>query len=259
MIFHSDLDHTLIYSCRCDIGREKKCVEIYEGREVSYMTHRSLALLKQIKDLVVFVPTTTRTEEQYHRICLGIGEVEYALVCNGGILLRNGQEDISWYQESLQSIQTCRQELERAEYGLTKDPDRNFEVRNIRDLFLFTKSAEPSRSVARLKTILNLSLVDVFCNGSKVYVLPRQLNKGAAVRRFAEKIKKGTVIAAGDSVFDIPMLHTADVAFAPEALLKEAACQEQVIGIEEAGVFSDAMLLHVLHIVKNEKERIYYG
>ena len=168
MIFHSDLDHTLIYSCRCDIGREKKCVEIYEGREVSYMTHRSLALLKQIKDLVVFVPTTTRTEEQYHRICLGIGEVEYALVCNGGILLRNGQEDISWYQESLQSIQTCRQELERAEYGLTKDPDRNFEVRNIRDLFLFTKSAEPSRSVARLKTILNLSLVDVFCNGSKV-------------------------------------------------------------------------------------------
>lgn len=250
MIFHSDLDNTLIYSYRHEIGRDKKCVEIYEGREVSYMTHRSLHLLKQIKDLVVFVPTTTRTEEQYHRICLEIGEITYALVCNGGVLLRDGQEDISWYQESLNLIQSCRQELEKARDHLMLDSDRNFEVRNIRDLFLFSKSAVPSRSVARLKNILDLSLIDVFCNGSKVYVLPKQLNKGAAVRRFVKRMGAATVIAAGDSVFDLPMLYEADVALAPRALLSEAECREQVIGIDEADVFSDAMLSYVWNYCK---------
>lgn len=250
MIFHSDLDNTLIYSYRHEIGKDKKCVEIYEGREVSYMTHRSLHLLKQIKDLVVFVPTTTRTEEQYHRICLEIGEITYALVCNGGVLLRDGQEDISWYQESLNLIQPCRQELEKARDHLMLDPDRNFEVRNIRELFLFSKSAVPSRSVARLKNILDLSLTDVFCNGSKVYVLPKQLNKGAAVRRLAKRLEPETVIAAGDSMFDLPMLYAADVALAPKALFREAECKEQMICMDETGVFSDAMLSYIWNYCK---------
>ena len=37
-IFASDLDNTLIYSYKRDIGDNNTLVERYEGREVSYMT-----------------------------------------------------------------------------------------------------------------------------------------------------------------------------------------------------------------------------
>lgn len=254
IVFHSDLDNTLIYSYRHEIGSEKECVEIYHGREVSFMTRRSLHLLRQIKDLVVFVPTTTRTEEQYHRICLGVGEVEYALVCNGGVLLRDGQEDTDWYQESLALMQDCKQELIKAQKCLQEDMSRSFEVRNIRDLFIFTKSDQPFHSAERLRQILDLSLVEVFCNGSKVYVLPIKLNKGAAVKRFAKRLGGGTVIAAGDSAFDLPMLQAADLAWAPETLIQEIDNQKRVIGIGEETVFSDRMLSQVLTYCKRSKE-----
>lgn len=223
------------------------------------MTRRSLALLRQVKDQAVFIPTTTRTEEQYHRICLGVGNIEYALVCNGGVLLCSGQEDKTWYQESLKQIEGCQEELEKAAYKLTADTNRILEVRNIRNLFLFTKSAEPSRSVERLKKILNLSVVDVFCNGSKVYVLPRQLNKGLALRRLMQRLGGGATIAAGDSIFDIPMLNAADLALAPIDLTEEKDCKKHVIGIEKAGVFSDAMLVKILTYCKKDREGLLWG
>lgn len=91
MVFHSDLDNTMIYSYKHDIGNEKRCVEIYQGREISYVTDRTHELLRQVQDRVLFVPTTTRTTEQYRRIDLGIGPVRYALTCNGGVLLVDGQ------------------------------------------------------------------------------------------------------------------------------------------------------------------------
>lgn len=49
MVFHSDLDHTLIYSYKYDIGLHKRCVEIYQNREISYMTELSAELLNQVQ------------------------------------------------------------------------------------------------------------------------------------------------------------------------------------------------------------------
>lgn len=219
IVFHSDLDNTLIYSCRRDIGKEKVCVEIYQGREVSFMTPESFELLKRIKEKTVFVPTTTRTEEQYARIDLGIGVPEYALVCNGGVLLEKGCENIAWYGESLSLIEESRRELEKAKECMERDEARILEVRNIRSLFLFTKSSMPEQSVKQLETELDLTKVDVFQNGAKMYVVPKGLDKGAAVRRFRKKMGADTVIAAGDSLFDIPMLAAADIGIAPEGLV----------------------------------------
>ena len=79
-IVHTDLDNTLIYSYKHEIGGPKTCVEIYQGREISFMTETSHRLLGQLcsKPGVLVVPTTTRTLEQYQRIDLGIGVPEYA-------------------------------------------------------------------------------------------------------------------------------------------------------------------------------------
>ena len=96
IVFHTDLDNTIIYSYKHDIGADKRCVELYHDREISYITGETYRLLKQVRvkeQQVMIVPTTTRTIEQYQRIDLGIGTVSYALVCNGGVLLSDGRED----------------------------------------------------------------------------------------------------------------------------------------------------------------------
>ena len=238
-IFMSDLDNTLIYSYKHEIGEEKTCVEIYQDREISYMTNRSCELLRAVTEEVLFVPTTTRTKEQYDRIHLGIGIPEYALVCNGGVLLVDGREDLQWYQGSRQLVADCQEELEKAWYCL--------ELRNIRDLFLFTKSEKPCQSAKRLKEILNLSLVEVFQNGVKVYVVPRKLSKGVAVSRLKERLGAELVIAAGDSEFDLPMLQEADLAFAPKELTDKYKIREDIVGVGRKGIFSDQMLEYILN------------
>ena len=78
-VFFTDLDNTLIYSYRHEIGREKICVELYQGREVSFITKRTWELLQQVKKQVLIIPVTTRTQEQYHRIDLKIGTPEYEI------------------------------------------------------------------------------------------------------------------------------------------------------------------------------------
>lgn len=245
-VFHADLDNTLIYSYRRDIGRAKINVERYEGREISFMTEKSYALLKKVREHVVFVPTTTRTEAQYQRIDLKTGVPDYALVCNGGVLLKGEEEVPGWYADSLGLIEKSRGEFEKAWKCMQEDRDRIFEVRNIRNLFLFTKSGFPSATVERMKRKLDDSLMSVFCNGSKVYAVPEGLDKGAAVRRFREYIKAGAVIAAGDSEFDIPMLKEADQAYAPASLSGMYCAGAHVTEIPEKFLFSDALLSHIL-------------
>lgn len=254
IIFHSDLDNTLIYSYKHEIGSEKRCVELYRGRELSYMTEKSLELLERIRERVLFVPTTTRTVEQYDRIRLGTTRAAYALVCNGGILLENGREDDGWYQESLAGISDCAGELKNAERILEEDPDRNFELRFIRKLFIFTKSGNPCNTISRLKKALNLAQVDVFGNGAKVYVLPRYLNKGTAVLRFREKLKAERMIACGDSEFDIPMLDAADIPIAPRTLGAGQTLRPNWIYMPGERLYSEELLAYIWNIVYKLKE-----
>lgn len=250
IIFHSDLDNTLIYSYKHDLGPGKVNVEIYQNREISFVTAKTAALLKQAADRVLIVPTTTRTIEQYNRIQLGLGRFQYVLACNGGVLLVNGKEDESWYQESLRLISESSAQMDLAKRIMEKDGNRNFELRYIKDLFLFTKSSEPELSVQKLKAQSDASLVDVFHNGVKVYAVPKKLNKGMAVKRFRERLGAETVIAAGDSEFDISMLNSADYAIAPENL----GCRDRADGtltrIREEAMFSEKVLERVLEIAQ---------
>lgn len=239
ILFHSDLDNTLIYSYRHDIGPEKKCVELYQGKELSFMKPEWIETIRRIRKKILFIPTTTRTLEQYRRIDMGIGVPEFALVCNGGILLRNGKTDDSWYRESLRLISDAGEELDKAVQFLTADPERNFEVRFIERLFVFTKSGKPEESVLRLKERLDGKKVDVFQNGVKVYVVPKGLDKGTGIIRLRKALGAEHSIAAGDSEFDKSMLLAADAGMCPEGLFLEK--QKSIWNFPES-VFTDKML-----------------
>ncbi len=248
-VFHADLDNTLIYSYKRDIGPQKRCVEIYQGREISFITERTYELLQKVKARTLLVPTTTRTQEQYERVRLGIGELPYALVCNGGVLLENGKSNERWRARSLQLAAECSRELREAIALLEKEPDRQLEVRFIEELFVFTKCAAPLRAAEVLRKSLDVRLVDVMRNGAKVYVLPKSLRKGKAVERFREYKGAGRVLAAGDSAFDITMLEAADWAAAPGRLKREFALSEHVAGMWEDGVFAEKTLERVLELL----------
>ena len=259
-MFHTDLDNTIIYSYRhaiqpYEIWEGKRCVELHRGREISFITQETFRLLQEVKKHILIVPTTTRTIDQYSRIDLGIGNFEYALVCNGGVLLVDGKEDKNWFQSSLELIKYSHEELDKAMVFLEHEKRRNFELRFIMELFLFTKCDEPERVVDDLRSILDVTLVDVFYTGIKVYVVPKALNKGNAIKRFREYIGAEYVIAAGDSAFDITMLEAADYGIATAELAGQYNFLENVISLpsdryflSDSKLYSEAVLEKVLDL-----------
>ncbi len=245
ILFFCDLDNTLIYSYKHEIGSNKRCVELYQGREISFMTEQTYRLLCGIKESVSIVPTTTRTVEQYQRIDLGIGALRYVLACNGGVLLQNGTEDGAWYRQSLALAEPARASLTLGRALMEQDKNRCFEVRSIRDLFLFTKSRDPLESMAYYKECLDMDQVDVYANGIKLYILPKALNKGAALLRLKKQLGADAAAAAGDSVFDVSMLNQADIAAAPKELQGENGMCGHVQCMPGKRMFSEEMLRYV--------------
>lgn len=103
----SDLDRTLIYSTGAlqlampDADAPRLlCVEVYGNKPLSYVTETAAGLLEELGRTTVFVPTTTRTREQYHRISLPGPAPAYAVVANGGHILVDGESDPDWHAGS---------------------------------------------------------------------------------------------------------------------------------------------------------------
>lgn len=253
IILHADLDNTIIYSYKHDMKMPKRCVEWYHGREISYVTEKTFEYLKRLTEKMLIVPTSTRTAEQYKRIDLGVGAFPYALVCNGGILLKNGVSDDQWYRDSVEMVQESIVELQKSMKSLRDDPRRIFELRFIEDLFVFTKCNEPEKVVDDLIKKLDITKVNVFHNGAKVYVVPRKLSKGMAIRRFKNDMNPDLVIAAGDSEFDISMLKEADIGLAPHGFAEQYHIDFEVREAGEKTLFSESFLRTCLEIKEAEK------
>lgn len=207
-ILFSDLDGTLIFSAkRRRVG--DIIVDSLRGEAVSCITPRQAELLPKISCII---PVTTRSLEQYRRICFPDGfSPEYALCGNGGTLLVNGVPDADWTSRSTAVYRECESELEHFRKLLESDPDRCFEIRLVDGLFLFTKSEDTAHTLKRLGAG---ELCECFAQGRKVFVIPKELSKGVAVRALAERLglTRTDMVCAGDSLVDVPMLNEADTA-----------------------------------------------
>lgn len=231
IILASDLDNTLIYSYKHDIGNCKIPVEWKDGKILSYMTEYAYYALNQVIHEVLFVPVSTRSVEQYQRIqLLKQGEPKYAIVSNGGTLLVEGKEDKDWAEETKKLIQKAMPTLEKVITFLIMDQDRSLEVRLVDESFVFTKSKNPEGTLQRLKEQFVDSTVEFYHNGEKIYAVPAILNKGNAVCRLLKRIgisNQNKLYAAGDSEFDLPMLEIADMAFCPKVISNQMQNQKQ--------------------------------
>ena len=231
-ILCADMDNTIIYSYKRNIGENKLNVELYNGREISFISEKTHDLLKKVSEKMTIIPTSTRTEEQYKRIDLDIGIVPY---------------DREWYLESLQMIRNSIPEMEKAQQILAGDSRRKFELRFIDELFIFTKCEKPEEVVEDLQAKLTTKLLDVFHNGEKVYVVPVNLSKGMAVRRLRKRLQPAYIIAAGDSEFDVSMVEESDLGLVPAGFKKiygngSDRFKETVMEMEAGRLFSETLL-----------------
>lgn len=216
MIFYSDLDNTIIFSYK-KIEGDAVCVEEKDGKKLSYMSTQSYELLQKINNKILFVPVTTRSLEQYERLSIiKNGFPQYALVCNGGILLKENKIYKPWFDETLNLIKPFLSEIKKGLQLLKEDKNIIFDIRFVDDVFVFTKSSNIEFSIKRLENNLDKNKVFVASNGSKLYIFPKILTKGEAVKRFLKLFNFQKTISAGDSIFDVSMLLKTDKSIIPD-------------------------------------------
>lgn len=227
MLFASDLDQTLIYSHKKvlskEIDEQIRPVEWLDDRFISYMTQNALNALKEIARKVLFVPVTTRTKLQYQRInFLGYDIThQYAVTSNGGRIFSKGREDEEWAQ----LVSTGRDNCLAAEdliYQFNKIKHPSWVINDsgklADDLFyycLIDREKIPVTELAAFKIWASENNWELSVQGRKLYLVPLNVNKKAAIQYIQEKEGLSCVVAAGDSLLDLDMLKAADLALAP--------------------------------------------
>ncbi|QNS06467.1 HAD family hydrolase [Streptomyces xanthii] len=224
----SDLDRTLIYSAGAlgltmpDAQAPRLlCVEVYESKPLSYVTQDAAGLLAELGRRSVFVPTTTRTREQYGRIRLPGPVPKYAITANGGHLLVDGVSDPDWRAAVGERLEhECAPLAEvRERMVAAADPQWLLKERVAEDLFAYLvvdRARLPEGWVKELGAWAEELGWSVSLQGRKVYAVPKPLTKGAAVREVARRVGAGRVLGAGDSLLDADLLGAVDLGWRPD-------------------------------------------
>jgi hypothetical protein len=223
----SDLDRTLIYSAGAlqlpmpDADAPRLlCVEVYGGTPLSYLTETAAELLEELARSTVFVPTTTRTREQYGRIHLPVPAPQFAICANGGHLLVDGESDPGWRAQVAERLtDECAPLTEvRAHLLSAADPAWLLKERVAEDLFAYLvvdRARLPEGWLKELAEWAGNRGWTVSLQGRKIYAVPRPLTKSAAVREVARRTGAQLTLAAGDSLLDADLLLAADRAWRP--------------------------------------------
>ncbi|MEE4492110.1 HAD family hydrolase [Streptomyces sp. BE230] len=225
----SDLDRTLIYSAAAlqlpmpDAEAPRLlCVEVYDNKPLSYVTETAAGLLAELtgSPSTVFVPTTTRTREQYHRIHLPGAAAEFAICANGGHILVDGESDRDWQRTVAGRLADECAPLDeiRAHLVSAADPAWLLKERVAEDLFAYLvvdRAQLPPDWTKELAAWAEPRGWTVSLQGRKIYVVPRPLTKSAAMREVARRTGATLTLAAGDSLLDADLLLAADRGWRP--------------------------------------------
>ncbi|MFJ2769816.1 HAD family hydrolase [Streptomyces sp. NPDC087300] len=223
----SDLDRTLIYSAAAlgltmpDAEAPRLlCVEVYDSKPLAYVTETAAGLLDELGRSAVFVPTTTRTREQYGRIHLPGPAPRFAICANGGHLLVDGVSDPDWQARVVRRLADECASLDEVRAHLVRTADQAWllKERVAEDLFAYLvveRSLLPDGWVKELAAWADGHGWTVSLQGRKIYAVPKPLTKSAAVREVARRVGADEVLAAGDSLLDADLLLAADRSWRP--------------------------------------------
>lgn len=227
MLFASDLDQTLIYSHKKPISKEIdeqiRPVERLDDRFISYMTQNAISALKKIAQRVLFVPVTTRTKLQYQRINFHDYDIthQYAVTGNGGTIYSEGVEDKDWSQLVLEGRDKCLaaqdliKKFDEISHSSWVIKDSGKLADNLFYYCLIERDKIPLTELAAFKLWASDNHWELSVQGRKLYLVPWNVNKKAAIQYIKEKEGMSFVVAAGDSLLDLDMLKAADLALSP--------------------------------------------
>lgn len=257
----SDLDRTLIYSSPAALKLADpevavppmRCVEMYRGNPLSFLTEQAIELLTQVTALATFVPCTTRTPEQYRRVELPIPKPRYAITTNGGHLLVDGESDPSWEQHVRQRLLECASLREmRADLLAATGPEWLVKERVAEDMFFYLvvrRDRLPGDWVRQVTDWARSRGWTVSLQGRKMYFVPAPLTKTAALREIRRRTGARACLAAGDSLLDADLLRDADLGFRPGhgELADVDWSAPRVIAVPETGVLGGEEILRRIH------------
>ncbi|MFI1965247.1 HAD family hydrolase [Streptomyces pathocidini] len=260
VVVASDLDRTLIYSegaLALDmpdaLAPRLLCVEVYERRPLSYVTEAAAGLLEELARAAVFVPTTTRTREQYGRIRLPGPPAPYAICANGGHLLVDGVSDPDWHGRVREALSAGCAPLAEVREHLVRsaDPAWLLKERVAEDLFAYLVVDRALLPEAWVKDLAGWAAErgwTVSLQGRKVYAVPGPLTKSAAVTEVARRTGASEVLAAGDSLLDADLLMAADRGWRPGhgELAETGWSVAHVDGLAERGVAAGEEILRAM-------------
>ncbi|WP_338678236.1 HAD family hydrolase [Streptomyces sp. SCSIO 30461] len=262
----SDLDRTLIYSAAAlhltmpdPEAPRLLCVETHKHKPLSYVTETAAGLLTALARGSVFVPTTTRTREQYGRIRLPGPAPKYAICANGGHLLVDGVSDPDWQRTVTTRLTGECAPLDEVRRHLraTADPAWVLKERVAEKLFAYLvieRGLLPEGWTDELAAWAEPRGWTVSLQGRKIYAVPKPLTKSAAVRELARRTGAETVLAAGDSLLDADLLLAADQAFRPShgELAETGWTAAQVTAVPQSGVLAGEEILRRLTAIAQQ-------
>lgn len=257
-ILFTDLDNTLIFSHHRKIGKPKIVVEYMDGREQSFMTRFSYDFFAAA-DYLRLIPVTTRTEKQFRRIVPPEPlAFPYAILCNGGKLLVNGEKDEAWSKETESIAEKNYDSLEEATdrlIRLCKYDNIHRPVTYMR----YVKSSDAETVYEEIKKCVDPERVTVQRDGKKIYLFTHGVSKGSAIHRFMQgrgrelmlaagdvramagtaERDRGLTLAMGDGRMDISMLDAVDYAFSGRDIYEDVTNENNTLIYER--VISDVV------------------
>lgn len=221
MLVFSDLDRSIIYSNKfLNTDVDYSNIEVYEGREISYVSKYTIDMIKQIQKRGFFIPATTRTLNQFSRIEFSKFGINFpwVITSNGGVILRNGEILESW-QVKLKEILSKSKSIDEVveSFKKYKDCPGILKFRKAEELFFYLVVDLEVFKINMLKEFTDtLDTIGwkVFMSGRKIYFLPRGLTKENAVKYLAEVVGIETFYSIGDSLMDDGMLSLSDNPYA---------------------------------------------
>ena len=225
-----DLDRTLIYSSRWFSETDHAlavCVEIRDGREVSFMTPTAVHLLTLLTARHLVVPATARSVTQYQRITLPGRPYRFAVAANGGVILVDGQPDPVWgaaVAASIRAESAVLGEVLQALYRRVSDAWLR-KVVVVDGLFVYCvvdESTLPADFVDAWSHWCRRRGWQVIRQDRTVYTVPRSLCKSHAVLEVKRRLESAgelsasaAFIAAGDGALDAGLVGAASIAMVP--------------------------------------------
>ena len=209
----ADLDGTLVHSRRrVPDPAGHLVVEVYDGRDVGFITPEAWDLLAQVQRRGYLVPATARTIRQFSRIRFP-EPPRVAVLAGGAVVLVDGEVDPVWDAEVQARLAAAGASVEEVASRLHDEPTTE-EPRIGDDRFAYVRVAPEADVVGFTAWCAERGWRVVHQDG-RIYCHPEGLSKSSPLPRVAELVGAAPAIALGDGLMDAELLSAVPVALTP--------------------------------------------